>query len=113
MNLFTRENNDVPLMRAEPWDAEMLFWLKAEQPSLNGVESVFTTDYDLLHCRLGHPSKDMQKQTQWHTAGLPDVKIPCKMLICVTISPSNFHFPHHPLLPRHPLQYPGATPNHP
>jgi len=31
----------------------------------------------------------------------------------VTISPSNFHFPHHPLLPRHPLQYPRATPNHP
>jgi len=41
----------------------MLFWLKAEQPSLNGVELVFTTDYDLLHRRLGHPSKDMQKQT--------------------------------------------------
>jgi len=82
MNLFTRENNDVPLMCAEPWDSEMLFWLKAEQPSLNGVESVFTTDYDLLHHRLGHPSKDVQKQTQRHTAGLPDVKIPCKMPIC-------------------------------
>jgi len=82
MNLFTRENNDVPLMCAEPWDSKMLFWLKAEQPSLNGVESVFTTDYDLLHRRLGHPSKDMQKQTQQHTAGLPDVKIPCKMPIC-------------------------------
>jgi len=82
MNLFTRENNEVPLMRAEPWDSKMLFWLKAEQPSLNGVELVFMTDYDLLHCRLGHPSKDVQKQTQQHTAGLPDVKIPCKMLIC-------------------------------
>jgi len=82
MNLFSRENNNIPLMRAEPWDSEMLFWLKAEQPSLNGVESVFTTDYDLLHCRLGHPSKDVQKQTQWHTAGLPDVKIPHKMPIC-------------------------------
>jgi len=82
MNLFTRENDKVPLMHAEPWDSKMLFWLKAEQPSLNGVESVFTTDYDLLHHHLGHPSKDMQKQTQRHTAGLPDVKIPCKMLIC-------------------------------
>jgi len=82
MNLFTRENDKVPLMCAEPWDSEMLFWLKAEQPSLNGVESVFTTDYDLLHRRRGHPSKDMQKQTQQHTAGLPDVKIPCKMPIC-------------------------------
>jgi len=82
MNLFTRENNKVPLMHAEPWDSEMLFWLKAEQPSLNGVESVFTTDYDLLHRHLGHPSKDVQKQTQWHTAGLPDVKIPRKMPIC-------------------------------
>jgi len=66
MNLFTRENDKVPLMHAEPWDSKILFWLKAEQPSLNGVESVFTTDYDLLHCRLGHPSKDVQKQTQWH-----------------------------------------------
>jgi len=82
MNLFTRENDKVPLMRAEPQNSKMLFWLKAEQPSLNGVESVFTTDYDLLHCRLGHPSKDVQKQTQRHTAGLPDVKIPCKMPIC-------------------------------
>jgi len=82
MNLFSRENNNVPLMRAEPWDSEMLFWLKAEQPSLNGVESVFMIDYDLLHRCLGHPSKDMQKQTQWHTAGLPDVKIPHKMPIC-------------------------------
>jgi len=59
MNLFTRENTKVPLMRAKPWDSKMLFWLKAEQPSLNGVESVFTTDYDLLHRHLGHPSKDM------------------------------------------------------
>jgi len=82
MNLFTRENDKVPLMCAEPQDSKMLFWLKAEQPSLNGVESVFTTDYDLLHRHLGHPSKDVQKQTQWHTAGLPDVKIPCKMPIC-------------------------------
>jgi len=82
MNLFTRENDKVSLMCAEPWDSKMLFWLKAEQPSLNGVESVFTTDYNLLHCRLGHPSKDVQKQTQQHTAGLPDVKIPCKLLIC-------------------------------
>ena len=24
MNLFTRENNKVPLMRAEPWDSKML-----------------------------------------------------------------------------------------
>jgi len=63
MNLFIGENNDVPLMRAEPWDSKMLFWLKAEQPSLNGVESVFTTNYDLMHHRLGHPSKDVQKQT--------------------------------------------------
>jgi len=63
MNLFTRENNNVPLMHAEPWDSEMLFWLKAEQPFLNGVELVFTTDYNLLHRHLGHPSKDMQKQT--------------------------------------------------
>jgi len=31
----------------------------------------------------------------------------------VTISPSNFHSPYHPLLPHHPLRYPGATPNHP
>jgi len=82
MNLFTRENNDVPLMCAEPQDSKMLFWLKAEQTSLNGVESIFLIDYDLLHRHLGHPSKDVQKQTQWHTAGLPDVKIPCKMPIC-------------------------------
>jgi len=82
MNLFTRENDKVPLIHAEPQDSKMLFWLKAEQPSLNGVESVFATDYDLMHRHLGHPSKDMQKQTQRHTAGLPDVKIPCKMPIC-------------------------------
>ena len=25
MNLFTGENNSVPLMRAEPWDSKMLF----------------------------------------------------------------------------------------
>jgi len=41
MNLFTRENDKIPLMCAKPRDSEMLFWLKAEQPSLNGVESVF------------------------------------------------------------------------
>jgi len=83
MNLFTGENNNVPLMCAEPWDSEMLFWLKAEQPSLNGVESIFMINYNLLHRCLGHPSKDVQKQTQRHTAGLPDVKIPCKMPICL------------------------------
>jgi len=29
MNLFIGENNDVPLMCAEPQDSEMLFWLKS------------------------------------------------------------------------------------
>jgi len=97
MNLFTRENNSVPLICAEPWDSEMLFWLKAEQISLNGVESIYSIDYDLLHRHLGHPSKDMQKQTQWHTAGLPDVKLPCKMPICpgcVLGKMSQQPFPH-------------------
>jgi len=82
MNLFTRENNSISLMCAEPWDSKMLFWLKAKQIFLNGAESIFSIDYNLLHRCLGHPSKDMQKQTQQHIAGLPDVKIPYKMPIC-------------------------------
>ena len=106
MNLFTRENDKVPLMCAEPWDSKMLFWLKAEQPSLNRVESVFTTNYDLMHHCLGHPSKDVQKQTQWHTAGLPDVKIPCKMPIfpgCALGKMSQQPFPSSGKRAAHPL----------
>jgi len=106
INLFTRENDKVPLICAEPRDSKMLFWLKAEQPSLNRVESVFTTNYDLMHHCLGHPSKDVQKQTQWHTAGLPDVKIPCKMPIfpgCALGKMSQQPFPSSGKRAAHPL----------
>ena len=35
-----------------------------------------TIDYQTIHRRLGHPSKEVVRQAKQHTSGLPDFTIP-------------------------------------
>ena len=35
-------------------------------------QALGTINYEIVHCRLGHPSKEVAKQAKQHTSGLPD-----------------------------------------
>ena len=40
-------------------------------------------DYQTIHRRLGHPSKEVVRQAKQHTSGLPDFTIPENSTICL------------------------------
>ena len=47
------------------------------------IHSVFKEDYDLMHKRFGHPSKDVLKRAKEHTSGFPKgIEIPSDNRIC-------------------------------
>ena len=47
-----------------------IYWflttLLKEQTNLAQLSTIFAVDYDLWHCRMGHPSKDVLSQAQRH-----------------------------------------------
>jgi hypothetical protein len=58
-----------------------LYWLDAASTSVEAqfIETpyIYKVDYDLMHCRLGHPSKEVLRHAKDHTKGFPDgIKIP-------------------------------------
>ena len=47
------------------------------------IETIYKVDYDLMHCCLGHPSKEVLKQAKDHTKGFPDgISIPTTSKVC-------------------------------
>jgi hypothetical protein len=43
----------------KPGDDPNIYWLIADQPQALDVHSVFKVDYDIMHRRLAHPSKEV------------------------------------------------------
>src|SRR3984885_5518671 len=66
---------------------QTLYWLDATSTAVD-VQSAITpviykVDYDLMHCRLGHPSKEVLRQAIDNTMGFPDgIKIPTTTGVC-------------------------------
>ena len=59
-----------------------MFWICTPTMSPQASHLLTSVDYDLLHCRLGHPSKDVLRAVQKRLKDFSDVKIPSQDLIC-------------------------------
>jgi hypothetical protein len=56
--------------------------MRAPTISPQATHSLASVDYELLHCRMGHPSKDVLRAARKHIQDLSDVKIPMQDPIC-------------------------------
>jgi len=61
-----------------------MYWVRA--PPVHDITSVninmITIDYELLHCQLGHPSKDVLRAMHKHVKDFPSVTIPPVEPVC-------------------------------
>jgi len=77
-----------PFIQCKPiMPGHTLYWLEASTMHIEVqfLESptIYKVDYDLMHRRLGHPSKDVLRHAKDHTKGFPDgIKIPTNSPIC-------------------------------
>jgi transposase InsO family protein len=67
--------------------SQNVYWLDASVTDVQAKASVFNTiysaDYDLLHRRLGHPSKDVLSNAKSKMKGFPqDLQIPTDTPVC-------------------------------
>jgi hypothetical protein len=62
--------------------ADTMFWMCAPTMSPQATLSLASVDYELLHCRMGHPSKDVLRAARKHIKDFPDIKIPTQHPIC-------------------------------
>ena len=53
-----------------------------ESLPLKGLTMTCTLTYDIVHCRLGHPSKEVIHHARKHMRNFPDVEIPNMDSIC-------------------------------
>jgi hypothetical protein len=64
-------------------DGETIYWFSGtlikQQPQLNSLQTVFNADYELMHRRMGHLSRDILKQARRHTTSLRDCLTPQKI----------------------------------
>jgi hypothetical protein len=71
-----------PIMNGHP-----LYWLDAQSTPVEAQSAemplIYKVDYDLMHRRLGHPSKEVLRHAKDHTKGFPDgIKIPANSGLC-------------------------------
>ena len=67
----------APLIPKSP-----LFYLAATIENAQSISSIHLVDYNIMHRRLGHPSKDVMSNAQKHTKGFPKISIPSDLLVC-------------------------------
>ena len=48
----------------------------------NFIASVSKVDYDIMHRRFGHPSKDVLRRAQKHTLRFPEIHFPSENCVC-------------------------------
>jgi transposase InsO family protein len=71
-----------PFVQCKPLiPGHTLYWLDATSTTVEAqfIETpyIYKVDYDLMHRRLGHPSKEVLRHAKDHTKGFPDgIKIP-------------------------------------
>jgi hypothetical protein len=64
---------------------QTLYWLDALTTTVEArfSETIYKIDYDLMHRRLGHPSKEVLRQAKDHTKGFPEgISIPTTSKVC-------------------------------
>jgi transposase InsO family protein len=77
-----------PVIQCKPLrPGQTLFWLEATSVAVEAqiaeTPIIYKVNYDLMHRRLGHPSKDVMRHAKDHTKGFPDgIQIPTNSGIC-------------------------------
>ena len=77
---------------------DTIYWLTAtlenKKQSLVSMSTLFQVDYDLIHRRMGHPSKDVLSQAKRHTTNFPkDLIISKDSPICQGCAEAKMHLP--------------------
>ena len=83
---ITLTHRNKPFVQCKPLIiGQTLYWLDVLTTTVEAhfVEAIYKVDYDLMHCRLGHPSNEVLKQAKEHTKGFPDgISIPTTSKVC-------------------------------
>src|SRR6202046_4814307 len=96
-------NKMQPFVQCKPlMTGQTLYWLDAESASIDTqvaeIPDVYKVDYDLMHRRLGHPSKEVLRHAKDHTKGFPDgITIPTNSDICPGCAQGKMPAASHPL----------------
>ena len=65
---------------------QTIYWLKVQITSADSLlakSTVYTVDYDLMHCQFGHPSKDVLRQASDNVKNFPNgILFPKETPIC-------------------------------
>ena len=74
LNFVPRRRNDsIYVIRACVADETDLHY---------AIDSVYNVDYDIVHKRLGHPSKDVIQKARKHLKDFPKIEVPTEDHIC-------------------------------
>ena len=87
--LFISAAIKAPLMICRPlFTGHTTYWIQARVANHNIWQSneahlIYKVDYDLMHRRFGHPSKEVLRRAKDHTKGFPkDLEIPSEIAPC-------------------------------
>ena len=72
---ITLTHKNKPFVQCKPLIiGQTLYWLDVltTMVEARSIEAIYKVDYDLIHRRLGHPSKEVLKRAKDHTKGFPD-----------------------------------------
>ena len=64
---------------------QTIYWLSAKLASADSLLAkslICSVDYDIMHCRFGHPSKDVLRHASGTTLGSPSITFPHEECIC-------------------------------
>ena len=83
---ITLTHKNKPFVHFKPLMlGQTLFWLDALTTTVEArfMETIYKVDYDLMHHRLGHPSKEVLRHAKDHTKGFPEgMTIPTEPHVC-------------------------------
>jgi transposase InsO family protein len=62
---------------------QMTYWLDGTPAEIQEGQTIYSADYELMHRRLGHPSRDIMSHARKNVNGFPsDLDIPSKPPVC-------------------------------
>ena len=81
----TQETNQLEFTCEPHEPGQTIYWLSAKLASADSLLAkslICSVDYDIMHCRFGHPSKDVLQHASGTTLGFPSIAFPTEECIC-------------------------------